>query len=66
MYEGDLEAATKHIHRAILMDPFYVDAYFDLANIHMQLCRYTCACVVSALYALLACEVYFLIVTLQA
>lgn len=39
MYQGDLEAAAKHIHRAILMDPFYVDAYFDLANIYMQLCR---------------------------
>jgi hypothetical protein len=39
MYEGDLEAAAKNIHRSILMDPFYVDAYFDLANIYMQLCR---------------------------
>jgi tetratricopeptide (TPR) repeat protein len=40
MYESDLESAVKHIQRSILMDPFYVDAYFDLANIFMRLCRF--------------------------
>lgn len=40
MYESDMDNAVKHIQRSILMDPFYVDAYFDLANIYMRLCRY--------------------------
>lgn len=44
MYESDLDNAVKHIQRSILMDPFYVDAYFDLANINMRLCKYELKC----------------------